>query len=222
MSEEKPGLTNKQQAFIEAYLRCWNASEAARQAGYRGDPNTIGPRLLANVGVKAAVEQRLAALQMSTDEILVGLTQQARGDLGQFFKIVEEWTFYPLPSYEIIDAKEVTDDRDPEHPVTRVSYWVRHIVIDLDKVIDPRYSHLLQEFTDSPKDGLGIKIYSKQTALQTLARIRGMITSKAEITGKDGKPIQFEDVSLTDEQRAARIAALLDNARARKGGQDAN
>lgn len=41
-----------------------------------------------------------------------------------------------------------------------------------------------------------------------------------EHTGKDGGPIQTEDVALTDEERAGRIAALLERARARRDGQD--
>lgn len=42
---------------------------------------------------------------------------------------------------------------------------------------------------------------------------------KQEITGKDGGPIETSDASLTDEQRAGRIAAILDAARARRDGQ---
>lgn len=37
-----------------------------------------------------------------------------------------------------------------------------------------------------------------------------------EHVGKDGGPMQYEEVSLTDEQRANRIAAIFDRARARR------
>lgn len=40
-----------------------------------------------------------------------------------------------------------------------------------------------------------------------------------QLTGPAGGPIQTEDVSLTDEERAFRIAAILDAARARRDGQ---
>jgi phage terminase small subunit len=82
-------LTNRQRVFVEEYLQCWCASEAARRAGYRGDANTVGPRLLANVGVKALIEQRIADKAMSADEVLVRLTEQARGDFGDFIRINE-------------------------------------------------------------------------------------------------------------------------------------
>lgn len=41
------------------------------------------------------------------------------------------------------------------------------------------------------------------------------------LTGKDGGPIQTEDVGLTDDERANRITALLDAARARRDRQAA-
>lgn len=43
----------------------------------------------------------------------------------------------------------------------------------------------------------------------------GMFTNRRELTGKGGGPIQTEDVALTDEERAQRVAQLLDKARAR-------
>ncbi len=49
-------MTPKQQRFVEEYLIDLNATAAARRAGYT-HPNTQGPRLLVNVGVKAAIAQ---------------------------------------------------------------------------------------------------------------------------------------------------------------------
>lgn len=161
-------------------------------------------RLLRKPNVKAEIERRLKEHQMESDEVLFGLTQQARADLGIFFKLVEEWTFYPLPSYDIIDAKEVIDDSDPDSPKRKISYWVRHVVIDLDKIIDPRYSHLLHKFSDSPKNGLGIEIYNKQTALQTLAKINGLIIDKHDITSGG------EKLSVSDERYDRAVSTLAD------------
>lgn len=53
-SKQRP-LTPRQQRFVEEYMVDLNASAAARRAGYTGEPNTIGPRLLANVSVAAAI-----------------------------------------------------------------------------------------------------------------------------------------------------------------------
>lgn len=53
--------------------------------------------------------------------------------------------------------------------------------------------------------------------LSTQAKDRGYVERK-EFTGKDGGPVQHEDVGLTDDQRAARIAAIL--ARAQQRGDN--
>ena len=84
-----PKLTNRQRAFIEHYLQTWNASLSARKAGYTGDSDTIGPRLLGNVGVRARIKQRLSELEMQSDEVLNRLGQMARANIGDFV-IVDE------------------------------------------------------------------------------------------------------------------------------------
>jgi hypothetical protein len=53
--------------------------------------------------------------------------------------------------------------------------------------------------------------------LATKGKDRGY-TKRQEIVGKDEGPIQHEDVTLTDEERLERIAAILDRARARRTG----
>jgi hypothetical protein len=77
-------LNNRRRVFVEEYLKCWNASESARRAGYKGKSNVAGPRLLANDSIKAEIERRLDELKMSADEVLVRLADQARASSGQF------------------------------------------------------------------------------------------------------------------------------------------
>lgn len=72
-------LNHKRQKFVEEYLKCWNATEAARRAGY-AHPNTQGPRLLVNVCVKNLITERLDELHMSADEVLERLARIARAD----------------------------------------------------------------------------------------------------------------------------------------------
>lgn len=192
-------ISIKQKVFISEYVRDFNATQAAIRAGYSADTAySQGQRLLKHVEIAEAIQARVDEIAMSAAEITIKLTEQARGDLGVFFKIVEEWTYYPLPTYDVIDVKEVDildEDGEPTGE-KKPSYWVRHIAIDMDKVIDPRYSHLLAEFSDSPKDGISIKPYSKQTALQTLAKIRGMMVNKTELTGKDGGAVDIKIIKV--------------------------
>lgn len=47
-------------------------------------------------------------------------------------------------------------------------------------------------------------------------------TSRHELTGADGKPIQHEGVGLTDTERVAKLAAIFDAARDRRDGRSSS
>jgi phage terminase small subunit len=76
-------LTNKQRAFVEAYLTCWNGAEAARQAGY-ALPYVSAHENLSKPYIQEYISKRLAGAAMSADEVLSRLADQARGDIGDF------------------------------------------------------------------------------------------------------------------------------------------
>lgn len=81
-------LTNKQRLFIEEYLQCWNATEAARRAGYAGNDATlavVGYENLRKPKLEAIIHQRLAEAAMGADEVLKRLAEQARGLSKDFF-----------------------------------------------------------------------------------------------------------------------------------------
>lgn len=100
-------LRAKQQAFVEHYLKCWNATEAAIKAEYsKRTARQQGSRLLTNVDIKAAIEERLNELKMSADEVLIRLAEQARGDMGEFMgKDTQELIDHPrshlIKKYEV-------------------------------------------------------------------------------------------------------------------------
>ena len=89
-------LTNKRIAFVEHYLACWNASEAARRAGYAH--RSEGPRLLSNADIQSHIKERLTEITMGADEVLQRLAEKARFDVGPFVyrrgmtdELVIEW-----------------------------------------------------------------------------------------------------------------------------------
>ena len=56
--------------------------------------------------------------------------------------------------------------------------------------------------------------------LSMKGRERGYVKTEArENTGRDGGPMEITNVELTDDERAARVAAILDTARARRDRQ---
>jgi hypothetical protein len=212
MSEEskpKP-LTRKQRVFVAEYLKCWNASEAARRAGYSvKTAYAIGSALLRNTEIKAAIDAAVEQIQMSANEALIRNTQVGRGDLGDFFRLVDEWTFYPLPSSDILEYKEVDENegKEGEEPKIRTSYRVRRVVLDVDKLVDPRYSHLVKKFTDSPKNGLGVELYDAQKARHTVLEKEGKLKQQIDVTS-GGEPIETK----VDNERFNRAISTLANA----------
>lgn len=77
------GLTNRRRVFIEEYLACWNATEAARRAGYK-HPDRQGSRLLSFVVIQEEIQKRLDEKKLSADEVLTRLAAQATTDLTEF------------------------------------------------------------------------------------------------------------------------------------------
>lgn len=78
-------LTVKQELFVSEYLKHFNATKAALDAGY--SPKTaysIGWQNLRKVEIAEVVSQRLAESAMSADEVLMRLAQHGRADMGQW------------------------------------------------------------------------------------------------------------------------------------------
>lgn len=76
-------LTHKQRAFVSEYLKDFNASAAARRAGY--SPKTaavIGHENLSKIA--RAIKEVLEAHAMSAEEALHRLSAIARGDMNDF------------------------------------------------------------------------------------------------------------------------------------------
>lgn len=144
-------MNAKQKAFLEFYLQTRNASEAARLAGYKGKPNVIGPRLLANVSIKAAVDERLAQLKMSSDEILEDLTTIARFDQLKFMTI-------------------------HVHPELG-----QFVYINLEEIKAAGLGHVVKEIAYDKYGRQVVKFHDPMTARQWLGQNKKLFTQKHEI-----------------------------------------
>lgn len=172
-------LTPKQQRFVDEYLVDLNASAAARRAGYKGDPNTIGPRMLANVGIQAAIAERQKTLrervEITQEMVIAELAKIAFGDQRK----VMSWgpTGIKLrPSTEL--------SADEAAAVAEVS-----------------------ETVTASGGTMKLKTHDKVGALKLLGEHLGMFKQKVELTGKDGGPVATRsERDLTDEELAAELA----------------
>ena len=80
-------LSPKQQAFVEEYLVTWNATEAARRAGYsEKTAKSIGHENLTKPDIADEIRRRVADKAMTADEVLVRLAEQARNEHGRYIR----------------------------------------------------------------------------------------------------------------------------------------
>lgn len=81
-------LTGKQRLFVEAYFAAnFNATAAARRAGYKGDEHTlcaIASENLTKPVIRAEIDKRMRALKMGGNEVLARLSFIANGSMDDF------------------------------------------------------------------------------------------------------------------------------------------
>lgn len=82
-------LTGRQRAFIEHYLESWNATDAARQVGYR-NPEKLGPRNLKKPAIIVGITKRMEEQALKANEVLKRLADQARLNASDFFVFEED------------------------------------------------------------------------------------------------------------------------------------
>jgi phage terminase small subunit len=77
-------LSKKRQKFVEEYLRSFNATEAAINAGYsKRTAHSIGWENLRIPEIAKIISQRLQESAMSADEVLQRLAEHARSEHGK-------------------------------------------------------------------------------------------------------------------------------------------
>lgn len=163
-------LTNKQQLFVEHYLTCLNAAEAARRAGYSAKTaRAIGCENLTKPDIKAAIDERLKEAAMSADEVLRRLADHARGTLEDFIS---------GQSFIMPDKEDMSDD---DADVATGPY------VDLEKARLLGKLHLLKKFKVDKDGSITIELHDPQAALVQLGRYHGLFLDKTALTDPTGK-----------------------------------
>lgn len=189
-------LTAKQQAFIEAYLICLDAKAAAERAGYGlRAAKQQGSRLLKDPKVAAAIEAGTAARTRANvataDRVIAELARIAFFDIRKLF----------TPAGHLITPRDLDDDTAAAVGSIEVVSRQRPGQGE-DGAAEVEYVHK-------------IKTVDKNAALTNLGRHFALFTDKTELTGRDGGPVEVDNTTA-----AARIAALLEAARARKAADE--
>lgn len=193
--EEKPlrRLTGLQELFCQRYTTHWNATRAAKEAGYSD---------------KAASEQGYALLQIDSVKARIKvLSEHVMKEIG----VTRERVLQELSRIAFLDPKEAFDE-------TGKLLHVKDMPEDVRRAL-----HKTETFYESSPDSEGKEMVTgtttklewspKKPALDSLGKVLGISPDKFELTGKDGKPIEFRDLSkLTDEQLEALLVEKLANA----------
>lgn len=183
-------LSPKQQLFVDQYLVDLNATQAAIRAGYsERTANEQAGRLLVNVSVASAIA---AAMKSRSERIKVNAD-------------------YVLNRMIEIDKMDVLDIMDDEMQLKPVSQWPkvwRQYLNGFDLAE-------MFEGTGEARQAIGvlkkIKWPDKVKNLELLGRHFGMFNDKLALTGGDGGPVVIDD-----RTAAAKVAAMLATAEARK------
>ena len=77
-TEDSP-LNVRERVFVDTYLTTWNGTEAMRRAGYGTCNAAEAYKLRKRPPIAGEIRRRLEEMRMSADEVLVRLTEQARG-----------------------------------------------------------------------------------------------------------------------------------------------
>lgn len=178
------GLTARQRVFVEAYLDCLNATEAARRAKY-ARPMQEGWRLLRNAEIAAAVGAGLSEKAMGRTEVLSRLAEQARSDMREFIE------FHEATGTPSIDLS-------PDKPL--------HLIKELEITRTTRNG----EGDDTLYDlKVKIKLYDAKSALDTLARHHRIVGNEQPGAVLSITPEQLAAMTDTELQELARKRNLL-------------
>jgi phage terminase small subunit len=178
----KAGLSSKQQAFIEYYIgeARFNGADAARKAGYpERSARQQASRLLTNDDIQAAIKQRISEIAMSSHEVLVRLSEHARGSMEDFIdvktmtvdlqKAADKNQLHLLKKVKVVSRTLIPRDKDEEE-ITRI-------------------------------DTVEFELYDQQAALALLGKHHKLFVERHELAGKDGKaiPISVQPFSDMDD-----------------------
>jgi len=147
-------MTDKQKRFCEEYIIDCNATQAAIRAGYsEATANEAGSRLLANVNIRAYIDELLADMKKSSiasaEDVLEYLTSVMRGQ-NESEIVVVLGKGEGLSVAERMSKKPAETDRlkAAELLGKRYALWTDRTAVTSDKDL-----HISIDYGDEPQDG---------------------------------------------------------------------
>jgi len=190
-------MNNKQEAFVNEYLKDHNGTQAAIRAGYsKRTARTIASQLLAKLDISEAIRARIADKTMQSDEVLTRLADIARGDITDLMDITSMGFTIDLTG----------DGENGKNPNTKL---IKKIKQKVTTFIAKKESDEDREIVETE-----IELYSAQEALNTIAKLNGMIVEKMDVTSKGEKVTPNENYNRGISELAVALREII-------SGQDA-
>jgi phage terminase small subunit len=145
-------LTDMQERFCLKYLQCWNATQAAIEAGYsKKTAGEIGYENLKKPEIQAQIQRAMEEMAMSAQEVLARLSAEARANLAE---LVEP---YNVPIL----------DRDGAHVGDRQSFRLKPEAFE-------KYGYLIKSIAPTRSGDFRFELYDSQKAKELIGRHRNM------------------------------------------------
>lgn len=167
---EVPRLSIKHTAFVDEFLRTFNATMAYKRVYPKTSSHAAranASRLIAKDSISSAIRARLSEMHMSADEVLKLLADMARGDMGDF-----------------IDASGVGFSLDmkaaKEKGITKL----------IKKVKQKTTTFIAKKESEEDREvhELEIELYDAQSALEKIGKHHRLFTDSVDLT-TGGKPL---------------------------------
>lgn len=152
-------LSTQRKVFVEEYLSCWNATEAARKAEYK-HPNKMGPRLIKDPEIQTEIQSRLSEKVMSANEVLIRLSEIGRYDASKYFCIKKKTEI----------AKTIAGDIPIEIEVPS---------IDIDQVIADGFGAMIKSVKRT-KYGDVVVFHDQEKIWELLGKHHGLFVERTE------------------------------------------
>lgn len=167
-------LTSKQRRFIEEYCKDFNATRAAKEAGYsESTAFVIGYENLKKPYIKKQVEMRLAALTMTADEALLRMSDFARGSFTPFVAIDDQ-------SRVMVDLASLPAQENI-HLIKKLKQTKRTVTLGPGQ-------EMVEVFTE-------IEIHDAKDATKTILQMHGKLIDRKTIDHtSNGLPIEKTEI----------------------------
>lgn len=152
----KRGLTPKQRAFVDEYLKDMNATQAAARAGYSAkSADKIGAQLLVKTGVSALIAEKVKAREKRTE-----ITQD---------RVLREYA-----RLAFLDPAKLFDESGRPMSIQQMDEDTRRAIVGVDVATVGNADMGVGEV-------LKIRLADKKGALDSVARHLGMFNDKLDL-----------------------------------------